>query len=63
MDKASSDNDNEPERNALTARVLTYILQAIPFSSRVDLFNSLIKSNKVWSQDKAETICQMMWLF
>lgn len=41
------------------ARVLTYIPQAMPFSRRVNLFNSLLESDKLRTQDETTSFMQM----
>jgi hypothetical protein len=50
-------------RDPKMARVLTYIPQAMPFSRRVNLFNSLLESDKLRSQDETMSLRQMMMNF
>jgi ubiquitin-protein ligase E3 C len=45
------------------ARVLTYIPQAMPFSRRVNLFNSLLYADKLRTQDETVALRQMMMNF
>ena len=47
-------------RDPKMARVLTYIPQAMPFSRRVNLFNSLLESDKAHTQDESMTFRDMM---
>jgi len=47
-------------RDPKVARVLTYIPQAMPFSRRVNLFNSLLESDKLRTQDETASFRQMM---
>jgi ubiquitin-protein ligase E3 C len=50
-------------RDPKMARVLTYIPQAMPFSRRVNLFNSLLESDKLRTQDETMSLRQMMMNF
>jgi len=50
-------------RDPKMARVLTYIPQAMPFSRRVNLFNSLLEADKVRTQDETVALRQMMMNF
>jgi len=50
-------------RDPKMARVLTYIPQAMPFSRRVNLFNSLLESDKLRTQDETTSFRQMMMNF
>ncbi|KAL7538545.1 hypothetical protein ACHAXR_011958 [Thalassiosira sp. AJA248-18] len=50
-------------RDPKMARVLTYIPQAMPFSRRVTLFNSLLESDKIRTQDESASFRQMMMNF
>lgn len=47
-------------RDPKMARVLSYIPQAMPFSRRVSLFNSLLESDKMLAQDESMSLRQMM---
>lgn len=47
-------------RDPKMARVLSYVPQAMPFSRRVSLFNSLLESDKMLAQDETMSIRQMM---
>jgi hypothetical protein len=47
-------------RDPKMARVLSYIPQAMPFSRRVSLFNSLLESDKMLAQDESMSFRQMM---
>jgi ubiquitin-protein ligase E3 C len=47
-------------RDPKMARVLTYIPQAMPFSRRVNLFNALLESDKLRTQDESMSLSQMM---
>ncbi|KAL7552593.1 hypothetical protein ACHAWF_016755 [Thalassiosira exigua] len=47
-------------RDAKMARVLTFIPQAMPFSRRVTLFNALLESDKLRTQDESTSFVQMM---
>jgi ubiquitin-protein ligase E3 C len=49
-------------RDPKMARVLTYIPQAMPFSRRVTLFNSLLESDKNVTQDETTTLRQMQMM-
>jgi len=50
-------------RDPKMARVLTYIPQAMPFSRRVNLFNTLLESDKLRTQDETTSFRQMMMNF
>jgi hypothetical protein len=50
-------------RDPKMGRVLTYIPQAMPFSRRVTLFNSLLESDKLRTQDETMSLRQMMMNF
>jgi hypothetical protein len=50
-------------RDPKMARVLTYIPQAMPFSRRVNLFNSLLYADKLRTQDETVALRQMMMNF
>jgi hypothetical protein len=47
-------------RDPKMARILTCIPQALPFSRRVDLFQNLMESDKLRTQDEAAAFRQMM---
>ena len=50
-------------KDAKMARVLTFIPMAMPFSRRVNLFNSLLESDKARTQDESASFRQMMMNF
>jgi len=50
-------------KDAKMARVLTFIPMAMPFSRRVNLFNSLLESDKARTQDETASFRQMMMNF
>ena len=50
-------------KDAKMARVLTYIPMAMPFSRRVNLFNSLLEADKARTQDETASFQQMMMNF
>ncbi|KAL9183884.1 hypothetical protein ACHAXT_004740 [Thalassiosira profunda] len=59
-DDAGGDALASTFRDPKMARVLTYIPQAMPFSRRVNLFNSLLESDKLRTQDETMSIRQMI---
>ena len=50
-------------RDPKMARVLTYIPFAMPFTRRVNLFNSLLEADKAQTQDETASFQQMMMNF